>query len=254
MNIVVVEDHAILRDVTVTALREMGHLVEGVDSAEALTAVLPSFAAQIVLLDLNLPGEDGISLAQRLRRSNPALGIIMVTARTELSDKLAGYSSGADLYLPKPTSVAELGAAIEALSRRLVAWAEHTAQTEVDPRALNAVERARSVRQQLVNTVGKLPTLKELASLYGVSTSRLNEEFSACYGLKIVPYITQYRLKEAHDAIVNTSIPLKILASRLGYSHLNHFISAFRKHFGYPPGALRRKGHGSVEDPNMTKP
>lgn len=242
MNIVVVEDHALLREVTVAALRELGHQVQGVDSAEALPDVLQSFAAQIVLLDLNLPGEDGVSLAQRLRRANPVLGIIMVTARAALNDKLAGYASGADLYLSKPTSVEELGAAIEALSRRILLWAEHSPQTQVDPKTLNDMERARTLRQQLMNTSGKLPTLKELATAYGVTAAKLNDEFEACYGMKIFPYITQYRIKQAHAAILNTSIPLKTLASRYGYSHVNHFITAFRKHYGYPPGELRKKG------------
>lgn len=93
-----------------------------------------------------------------------------------------------------------------------------------------------------MNTSGKLPTLKELATAYGVTAAKLNDEFEACYGMKIFPYITQYRIKQAHAAILNTSIPLKTLASRYGYSHVNHFITAFRKHYGYPPGELRKKG------------
>ncbi len=71
------------------------------------------------MVDLNLPGEDGLSLTRRLRVTNPDIGIIMMTARTRTDDKRIGYESGADIYLAKPVSLDELAAAILALSRRL---------------------------------------------------------------------------------------------------------------------------------------
>ncbi|MFA6015302.1 MAG: response regulator transcription factor [Gallionellaceae bacterium] len=120
LNIVLVEDHDALRKVTVEALRLAGHLVTGVDSAEALNDISTEHI-NLIVIDLNLPGEDGISLAKRLRASQPELGIIMLTARAAVTDKLIGYESGADIYLTKPTSVEELNAAIFALKRRLKA-------------------------------------------------------------------------------------------------------------------------------------
>lgn len=119
LNIVVVEDHDALREVTVEALCRMGHQAVGVDCAEALDDEVGAFPADLLVIDLNLPGEDGISLTRRIRAAQPNVGIIMVTARSQIDDKLAGYENGADLYLTKPTSVAELGAAVLALGRRL---------------------------------------------------------------------------------------------------------------------------------------
>ena len=119
LNLIVVEDHDVLREVTVEALRAMGHDARGADCAEALDDELAGFRADLLVLDLGLPGEDGISLAQRIRAAQPDMGIIMVTARHQRRDVLAGYSSGADIYLTKPTSPEELGAAIQALSRRM---------------------------------------------------------------------------------------------------------------------------------------
>ncbi|MGZ8223388.1 MAG: response regulator transcription factor, partial [Methylobacter sp.] len=107
-------DHDALREVTVAALCNMNHNAVGVDCAEALYDEIGAFP-----IDLNLPGEDGISLARRLRSAQPDVGIIMVTARSQISEKLSGYDSGADLYLTKPTSVEELGAAVGALARRI---------------------------------------------------------------------------------------------------------------------------------------
>jgi DNA-binding response OmpR family regulator len=119
LNIIVVEDNNNLREAFVEALSAMAHQVIGVDCAEALDETLGAFTADVVVLDLNLPGEDGISVAKRLRDVYPEIGIIMVTARTQSSDVSAGYSCGADIYLTKPTTVDELGAALQALSRRV---------------------------------------------------------------------------------------------------------------------------------------
>ncbi|MGZ4970233.1 MAG: response regulator transcription factor [Methylobacter sp.] len=119
LNIVVVEDHDALREVTVEALCSMGHNALGVDCAEALDDEIGAFPIDLLVVDLNLPGEDGISLASRFRAAQPEVGIIMVTARNQVSEKLSGYENGADLYLTKPTSVEELGAAIGALARRI---------------------------------------------------------------------------------------------------------------------------------------
>ena len=119
IKLLVVEDHLALLDVTVETLVASGHDVIGIDSAESLDQLPAHFVADIAVLDLNLPGESGLSLARRLRRIQPRIGIIMVTALHALEHKLAGYEHGADLYLTKPTAPEELCAAVLALAQRL---------------------------------------------------------------------------------------------------------------------------------------
>ncbi|MCF8211529.1 MAG: response regulator transcription factor [Rhodoferax sp.] len=119
LNIMVVEDNDDLREATLEALQAMGHTVRAVDCAETLDDELGQFQADLLVLDLNLPGEDGLSVAQRLRVANPDIGIIMVTARDQVRDVATGYGAGADIYLAKPTSFEALGAAVRALSRRV---------------------------------------------------------------------------------------------------------------------------------------
>lgn len=133
LNIIVVEDHDDLRETTVAALADMGHLVRGVASAEALDDELLGFAADLLVLDLNLPGEDGICLAQRMRAVQPHLGIVMVTARVHAKDKAVGYNSGADIYLTKPTSIEELSAAVGALGRRIRPALPDTGSIRLNP-------------------------------------------------------------------------------------------------------------------------
>lgn len=132
LNIIVVEDHDALREVTVETLRAIGHTVVGVDCAEELAELADTTHVDLMLIDLNLPGEDGISLARRIRQGQPGIGIIMLTGRREVSEKLAGYENGADMYLTKPTTMDELSAAIQALSRRLRPAAHATSALRLD--------------------------------------------------------------------------------------------------------------------------
>jgi DNA-binding response OmpR family regulator len=119
MNIVVVEDNDNLRGAVVDLLREQGHQVRGLDCAEALDDAAGHAAIDLLVVDLNLPGEDGLSLTRRLRRAQPALRVLMMTSRRELPDKVHGYESGADIYLTKPMRLEELTAAVLALGRQV---------------------------------------------------------------------------------------------------------------------------------------
>jgi len=92
----------------------------------------------------------------------------------------------------------------------------------------------------LCNLEGKIPGLAELAGKTGMNVKTLNAMFTNEFGLPIHRFVTRHRMEQAHSAIQETSIALKILAGRLGYSHVNHFISAFKREFGYPPGQLRK--------------
>lgn len=136
LNILVVEDHDDLREATVAALQAQGHIVQGADCAESMDEALAGFQPHIVLLDLNLPSEDGLSIARRLRAAEPGLGIIMVTARDSARDVMAGYETGADIYVSKPTSPAELHAAIRALARRLAVASPPAISLELDLRTM----------------------------------------------------------------------------------------------------------------------
>lgn len=118
LNIVLVEDHDILRQMLAQALQEANHTVVALSCAEELEDVAAGQPVDVFLVDLNLPGEDGLSLTARLRAAYPLAGIIIVTARSGLNDKLEGYAHGADLYLTKPLEVPELCAAVAAQGRR----------------------------------------------------------------------------------------------------------------------------------------
>lgn len=118
LNIVVVEDNDDLRNLTCQVLTNEGHRATGLACAEELEDLAGGEPADIFLIDINLPGESGISLSKRIRQAQPFVGIIIISARTDLDDKIIGYDSGADLYITKPVVFAELTAAIRSFARR----------------------------------------------------------------------------------------------------------------------------------------
>ena len=110
-----------------------------------------------------------------------------------------------------------------------------------ESRTATSSKRARKIFDMLLQTPGKLPSLDEIAKQFGASPRTLTAEFKAEYGQPIHAFMTDLRLNLAHAEIQGTTIPLKALAQQLGYTHTHHFLTAFRRKFGYPPSALRNK-------------
>lgn len=117
-HLLVVEDEADLREGVCDYLRMQGFDVTGCGSGDEMDAALQRRGADLVLLDLNLPGEGGLSLARRLRERPDPPAIIMVTALGGTVDRVVGLELGADDYIPKPFELRELLARIRSVLRR----------------------------------------------------------------------------------------------------------------------------------------
>lgn len=117
-RIIVVEDETDLRDDLVEYLDRCGFDVQGAASGVELDRLLDGNAADVIVLDINLPDEDGFSVARRVRATSQA-AIIMLTARSGLIDRVIGLELGADVYLVKPVDFREIEAQIKALVRRI---------------------------------------------------------------------------------------------------------------------------------------
>lgn len=117
-RIIVVEDEADLRDDLVEYLDRCGFEVRGASRGSELDRLLDAGPADVIVLDINLPDEDGFSVARRVRAGSPA-AIIMLTARSSLIDRVIGLELGADVYLVKPVDFREVEAQVKALMRRM---------------------------------------------------------------------------------------------------------------------------------------
>jgi DNA-binding response OmpR family regulator len=118
LRIYLVEDEADLREELVFSLGAMGFEAEGYADAAEFYRALVIRRCDIAVIDVGLPGEDGFSVA-RLLHSAGDIGVVMLTARRALDDRLRGLQEGADAYLVKPVDVRELAATLRAVARRL---------------------------------------------------------------------------------------------------------------------------------------
>ena len=119
-KILVVEDEVAIREFEVINLRRVGYeTVEAGSGEEALAVYEEHGDIDIALLDISMPGMDGLTLCKELRKRSPSLGIIMLTARTQEMDKIHGLMLGADDYITKPFSPTELLARVDSLYRRV---------------------------------------------------------------------------------------------------------------------------------------
>ncbi len=120
-RILIVEDEVAIREFEAINLKRVGYTTVEAGSGEEALDIYDSDPQgfDIALLDISMPGMDGFALCEELRRRSKALGIIMLTARTQEMDKISGLMKGADDYITKPFSPTELLARVDSLYRRV---------------------------------------------------------------------------------------------------------------------------------------
>ena len=120
VKVLVVEDEASIREMIALNLRRSGmEVLEAGSAEEGLTLLEQTPGCSAAILDVMLPGMNGFSLCETIRRTNQKIGIIILSAKGQEQDKIRGLSIGADDYMTKPFSVSELLARVEALCRRV---------------------------------------------------------------------------------------------------------------------------------------
>lgn len=171
-EVLVVEDNLRLSHELSLVLQAAGWGVRCADDGESLRAQLAQQEPAIVVLDLNLPGEDGISLCRWLRRTHPKIAVVVLTARVMGSDRTEGYVAGADVYLTKPTRPEELLAILLNLWTRSQMVPATGAQALDQPWTLH-VKALRLLSPQLDMlslTPSECVLLQVLASTHGLCT------------------------------------------------------------------------------------
>lgn len=137
-RVLVVEDEAAIREVIALNLRMAGYDVTEAGSAEAALAAIDTSAPfDVAVLDIMLPGMNGFSLCENIRRDSDSIGIIMLSAKSQEDDKIRGLSIGADDYMTKPFSVSELLARVDALCRRVARAARQDTGQEAEGRMVS---------------------------------------------------------------------------------------------------------------------
>jgi len=117
-TVLVVEDDAAVRDSLIRALGQDGYAVETASNGHQALSAVATREPDVVVLDVGLPGLDGLAVCRRYRADGRRTPVLMLTARDAISDRVAGLEAGADDYLVKPFALAELLARLKALLRR----------------------------------------------------------------------------------------------------------------------------------------
>lgn len=157
-HIIVVEDEATQREVLVEYLSRQGFRVSGADGGPALRRLTERELPTLVLLDIGLPGEDGFALARWLRERSARVGIVMVTAATDMVDRVVGLETGADDYIAKPFEPRELLARLKSLLRRIGAFGGAPAQAAATGRVRMGRRVLDLEKRVLVDPVGGAET------------------------------------------------------------------------------------------------
>lgn len=118
MRVLLVEDDAMIGSAAQDALKDASYAVDWVRNGSAALAALAAQHYDLMLLDLGLPGADGLQVLAELRARGSAVAVLIITARDGLDDRLRGLDGGADDYVPKPFEMAELLARMRAVLRR----------------------------------------------------------------------------------------------------------------------------------------
>lgn len=180
MRILLVEDDVMLGDGMVDALRSSGYTVDWLQQGMPALSALKSEEFAALVLDLNLPDIDGISLLRKLRREGQTLPVLILTARDALDDRVLGLDAGSDDYMVKPFALQELNARLRALVRRSKGQAQAVleyGELQLYPASQQVTYRGEPVRltpheykllQELITQSGRVLSRDQLQqSLYG---------------------------------------------------------------------------------------
>jgi DNA-binding response OmpR family regulator len=174
MQILLVEDDQSLADGLSKALRSEGFVTNHVAEGKAALHVVDVEPPDIVVLDLGLPDMDGLDVLSTIRRHDPALPVLILTARSSVDARVSGLDGGADDYLPKPFETPELIARLRVIERRLsttryrrivagnVSLDTVSHQAFLDDEPVDLPRREYMVLKSLMENIGKVQTRQQL--------------------------------------------------------------------------------------------
>lgn len=148
MRILVVEDEKKMASFIRKALQAEGFAVDVLHEGSGVLAAASATTFDVIILDLMLPGRDGLSVLRQLRENNIRSAVLLLTARGEISERVAGLNAGADDYLPKPFVLAELVARVRAVGRR--SNQSQPVQLRLADLTLDTVTRIAKRREQVI--------------------------------------------------------------------------------------------------------
>lgn len=193
IKVLIIEDDKNLADVVEAILVNYDFSVDKASDGKVGLEKGLTNTYDVIILDLMLPGIDGLQVCSQLKAENISASIIMVTAKSEIQDRLNGFEAGADDYLPKPFSPKELVARIKALTRRttpVASMSNRFSDLEFDPEIgeiscrdvkMNLSDTESALLQVLLKKPGKVCTKEEIIQEVWANSENINENNVEAY-------------------------------------------------------------------------
>lgn len=202
-------------------------IFRAVDGNEALIS-LKKNSFDLILLDINMPGLNGLEVAERLRVDYPNLSIIMVTAQTDFAHTRRALQLGVADYLSKPVIERELLSVLEKHQRE---------EVKIYSTVISQVQEI--VQKQFSEKL----SLSELAAVVHIHPAYLSRRFHEEVGLPLTEYINQLRLEKAKEWLTaHPGWTIGEVADRAGFASQHYFSTLFRRHVGVSPRQYRDRG------------
>ncbi len=241
-NILIVEDHEDVRKYIREKLADFNNVIEATNGREGLEIALKHIP-DLVISDVMMPEMDGFELCRRLKTNGVTshIPVILLTARAEDSDKMAGLSTGADAYLIKPFNSRELRVRVESLilirkkmrtkfSDKLIVKPSEVATTPVDQQFM---QKLLSVVEAHIGD--STFSVDQLAKEMNMSVSQLYRKLKGLINQSIQQFIRSVRMQRALELLKNDSGNVSEISWKVGFEDPGYFTKVFKKYFGCLP-------------------
>ncbi len=251
-NVLVVEDNVEIGRILIEYFKDKYCIGYCNNAADALVYV-EQYMPDVIITDIMMSGMDGLELCRRIKSGTTTkhISVVMLTAKTDSSDKVEGLDAGADAYIFKPFSFAELEKTVSNMLGHMghvAEWAERDDVSMELPLAdgitLNESDRAfitkftRIIRSNIENEAF---SLTDLAAAMGISRSLLYKRIIRLTGISPNDCLLTLRLNEARRKLEHDDGTVSEIAYSVGFSDPSYFARAFKKHFGQTPTEIKAK-------------
>ena len=249
-KVLVVDDDAELRGYVASTLGKYYKVKEAADGNEALK-IVSDWKPNIVVSDVVMSGMDGLTLLKRLKSNSDTnhIPVVLLSSKTALSDRMAGWDKGADGYLGKPFNVEELMALVDTLienRQRMKGKFSGAQDTEgkIDAPEMKGNDEVlleRIMKEINANIDDPSLNVEKLSSEVGVSRAHLHRKMKDLIGMTPSDYIRNIRLKRACELLRRPDIEVTQVAYKIGFTSQPHFSSHFKRYTGFSPSEYRAK-------------
>lgn len=220
-QILLVDDDNRVRELIRTYLSEFYDVVEAATGPQALDILKKPNQIDVVILDVMMPGMTGIEVLKKIKKSNPALGIIMLTANSTKDVAVAALKGHADDFVEKPFSVSKMKEVIEEILR--------SKNGSSDLSVYDTCGKIEMVQRFTERNFDKNVSLRDAAASVCLSPKYLSRIFKRETGSSFAHFKMEMKIKKAQDLLMETGCNISQISDKLGYQNVETFVRAFRK-------------------------